>query len=225
VSACTRFEDEGLWRLERGEHLDDHYATCADCARAREAYDRLRQALGESGRSVEPGAGWQDRVRARLGERRRLSYSRPVIAAAALATAAALVVVLRPLVTTRLPTLAPYLGARVESNLGEVRRGLSAQEGDRLLLTGTIDGSRLAELRVYADDRRLVLRCSTEEPCRRVGARLDAAVVLRRRGTYQPVLLTADHALPAPADDFDRDMETALNAGAQVALGPEIEVR
>src|SRR5262245_39201357 len=39
VSACRRFETEGLLRLESGETLDEHFERCPDCLAARTAYE------------------------------------------------------------------------------------------------------------------------------------------------------------------------------------------
>jgi len=225
VSPCTRFEDEGLLQLERGEPLDEHFASCAECAQARAAYERLRRALVETGPGLEPADGWQDRVRARLDAAppRREGPRRVGLVAAlvGMAAAAAVVAVLRP------PAVPPALklDAHVESAGGEARRGISAHEGDRLVFEGTIDGRAFAELRVYRDDRRLVLRCSNEDPCRRTANGFRALLTVEARGRYQSVLLSADRALPAPEGELDRDVDASLAAGAHIALGPEIDVR
>ena len=144
-----------------------------------------------------------------------------MIAAALAAAAVFTVLVLRP----PSPTPALKLTARIESGTGEARRGVSAQEGDHLQLNGTIDGRRFAEVRVYRDDHALVLRCSEQDPCRRVAKnRVEVLFTIQARGRYQPVLLSGDHVLPDATGDLDRDMDAAWRAGAHIALGPDIDV-
>ena len=70
-SPCDRFETEALLRLERGEPLDEHFATCPDCREARAVYERLRQEIAEVDGEEEPPPGWEARVRERIEQRRR----------------------------------------------------------------------------------------------------------------------------------------------------------
>ena len=102
------------------------------------------------------------------------------------------------------------LAVQIEAG-ATVRRGQEAQPGDRLILRATADEDRHAELRVYRNDRQLVLRCSQEPPCIRRGDTLEASLTFDAVGTYQSVLLTADEPLPAPGQGLDADTAAALD--------------
>jgi hypothetical protein len=130
-------------------------------------------------------------------------------------------------VALRFGPLAPPAGLQVAVEPGPgVRRGAEAQPGDRLLLEARSGGGAQAELRVYRDDHELVLRCSTQPPCRRRGDTLRATLTLPAVGTYQPLLLLSDQPLPAPtAGGLDADAGVALEAGARVELGEAVRVR
>ncbi|HEX9731226.1 MAG TPA: hypothetical protein VGG06_04475 [Thermoanaerobaculia bacterium] len=222
MTRCTRFEDEGLALLEAGRELDEHFAVCADCRAARAAYERLGQALAAAGAELAPPPGWTARVWARLDERRERRRRGWLLAPAAALAAAALAAVLW-VVPSRPPPAGLRLEVAVESASG--RRGLEAQPGDRLVLRAAAGGRPHAELRVYRNDRELVLRCAGEPPCRRRGDTLEAVVELAAPGAYQSLLLAADAPLPPPAGTLDDDAGAALDAGADVAMGDEVDVR
>ncbi|HWN40891.1 MAG TPA: hypothetical protein VNW71_01655 [Thermoanaerobaculia bacterium] len=112
-------------------------------------------------------------------------------------------------------------GLQIEIESGAtVRRGLpgeqSAHPGDLLRLEATTGGARHSELRVYRNDTELVLSCSTESPC---------SVVLDGIGRYQPLLLLSESPLPSPTSDLEIDTGAALDAGAEIEMGPEVVVR
>lgn len=65
-SPCGRFEKEGLLKLEAGEPLDPHFATCPDCLRARAKYKRLAHILSLATRMESPPVGWEARLLARI---------------------------------------------------------------------------------------------------------------------------------------------------------------
>lgn len=224
MTRCDRFEREGLRRLEQGLPLDEHFDTCADCRRARAAYQRLAQELAAAGARYDPPAGWQARVRDAIERHRERSWRgwRPWVLAAAGTAAVALIVAL--LVVE--PGPPPSLALQVEIAAGgAARRGADAHPGDRLLLRASLSGARHAELRVYRNDADLVLRCATEPPCIRTGDVLEAALALPSPGSYQPLLLASDRPLPAPSAGLDADAGAALEAGATVDLGREVQVR
>ena len=222
---CTRFEDEALEQIERGEPLDErldqHLAACADCLEARRVYDAMVQALAQTGASAEPSQGWEDDVRARIqnrqGSRRRWAWG-------GLAAAAALALVL-----VRLPSNGPVheplrlTGQIVSSD--ETVRGLYAKPGDALLLRAEAGERRFVELRLYRDEAELILRCSDEPPCVRDGETLTARVLLPAVGMYQPLLMASDRPLPETTDGFDRDAGRALEHGAEVRFLDDIDVR
>ncbi len=219
--SCDRFEREGLERLERGLPLDPHFETCPDCRRQRAAYERLGAAIRETGADLEPPADWEAQVRATIDSRRvaRRYRSRSRWLAPAAAAAVLVFLLLRPPEPVEMS-----LAVRVEAG-ATVRRGEEANLGDRLVLEANAGPDRHAELRVYRNDRQLVLHCSNEPPCIRRGDTLQASLPLDAPGTYQSVLLSAEEPLPAPAHGLDADTAAALDAGASFELGTEIEVR
>lgn len=223
MNPCDRFENEGLLLLERGLPLDDHFGTCPDCLRTREAYERLERELASAGARYRPPAGWQSRVRAAVAARRvRRPRWRLRLIVPAGVTAALLLLVL--LVSNQEP-IPVGLHAEVKLGSGPVRRGREPHPGDVLRLRGTTGGSPHAELRVYLNDADLVLRCSTAPPCRRREDSLEASIVLSSIGSYQPVLLVSDRPLPEPVANLDDDAAAAIAAGALIEMGRQIDVR
>jgi hypothetical protein len=224
MSPCDRFEREGLLQLERGLPLDDHHATCADCGAARALYERLRSRLGPSAAPLEPPAGWREAVWAAVSKEKagptKEVPRRRWLMPAALTAAAAVVVAIWP----RGGVDAPGLEVMVLSGTVS-RRSLQAQPGDTLTLRARPGGRPQAELRVYFNDKRLVLRCSTAAPCERTRDALLARLVVGERGAYQTLLLTSSKPLPEPGGDLDADSGAALETGADVVLGQEIQVR
>jgi len=225
MTSCGRFEAEGLLLLEQGLPLDEHFATCADCLAARASYERLRREVGSLGEGEEPPAGWQARVRERIEERResRRRWWTWWLVPAAVAASLALFLLVR----TPSPQVAVSLLVEVQAG-SVVHRGGDAQPGDVLHLTASLGESgeaRHAELRVYRNDRELVLRCSDASPCARRGSELRASIPLDGIGRYQSLLLLSAGVLPPPAANLDGDAAAALAAGAEVELGPEVVVR
>lgn len=209
TTACERFENEALLLLEQGQPLDDHFSFCPDCLAARAAYDRLREQLSKLGEEDEPAADWQARVWKRIEQRKKRRWSPWWFAPVAVAAMAALFLIW-------IPGQKPA-GLQVEIEAGTtIRRGAEAHPGDLLRLRATTGGARHSELRVYRNDMELILRCSTESPC---------SVVLDGVGRYQPLLLLSESPLPAPTSDLETDTGAALDAGADVEMGPEVVVR
>jgi hypothetical protein len=222
MSRCDRFETEAVLLLERGLPLDEHFSSCPDCLAAQAFYDRLRQRLATVGEGDQPPVGWQagvwKQIEQRWGRRRWRPWWGLVPAALAASLAAVLLV--------RMPEPAPvFLAAEIEAG-PSVQRGDEAKPGDSLRLTASTGGAPHAELRVYRNDAELILSCSTESPCSRKGADLQATVVLDGIGRYQPLLLFSKSPLPkASTQGLDADTEAALAAGAEIELGKEIVVR
>jgi hypothetical protein len=215
---CDRFETEALLRLERGEPLDEHFATCPDCRAARAVYERLRQEIGEVDAEEEPPPGWEARVWERIGERRRPRRAWFLAPLGAAALAAALFFTL-----PRTPS-APSLIQEIVGGEAVVRSA-SAHPGDRLELRVETAGSPYAELRVYRNDRELLLRCPGHPSCVRDGSEIRASLTLPAAGTYQAVLVLDDEPLPAPGQGLDPDAGAALDRGARIVLGDRVAVR
>jgi hypothetical protein len=223
MSRCDRFEAEAVLLLERGLPLHEHFSACPDCLAAQAFYDRLRQRLAAVGDKGQPPVGWRAGVWERIEQRRGPRRWRPWWGLVPAALAASLAAVL----LVRTPEPAPPVFLRAEIVAGpSVQRGDEAKPGDSLRLTASTGGARHAELRVYRNDAELVLRCSTESPCSRKGADLEATVVLDGIGRYQPLFLFSKSPLPqASTQGLDADTEAALTAGAEIELGKEIVVR
>lgn len=230
MSACDRFESEGLLRLEQGLPLDDHFETCPDCLAARRAHERLMGEVAAVGSDLEPPPQWKARVWEAIEEepsrKRRLLWGAfagtprwlaPVGALAALVFVSA--------VWLAWPASEVSLSFDVVSAQGAVRRGDDVHPGDVLELRAATGDRRYAELRVYFNDNEIALRCSTEAPCTRDGNALEATFVLSSLGAYRPVLFISDNPLPAPFGGLDQDVGAALEAGAGYELGERIPVR
>lgn len=66
---CSRFEREGILRIERGLSLDAHFDECAACESARNKYETLLARLPSAQPDVAPPSGWQSRVLKAAAER------------------------------------------------------------------------------------------------------------------------------------------------------------
>jgi hypothetical protein len=223
MSRCDRFEREGLLQLEQGRPLDSHFESCPDCKAARETYERLQAQIRALGPADEPRAGWEarvwDAVRRERGRRRWTSAR--VLVPVGLATAAAVLIAV-PLLRGPAPV---SLTVDVVVGGGAIRRGIEAHPGDGLRLEARTGGARHVELRVYRNDRELVLRCAEDPPCVHQGDRLKASLTLDARGTYQALVFASKAPLPEPAAGMDHDAGLALASGATVELAQAIQVR
>lgn len=212
TAGCERFENEALLLLEQGQPLDEHFSTCPDCLEARAAYDRLREQLSNLGAEDEPAADWQARVWERIEQRKKRRWWQSWIAPVAVAATAAMAALFLIWIPSQKPA-----GLQIEIERGTtIRRGVEAHPGDTLRLTATTGGARHSELRVYRNDTELIRRCSTDDLC---------SVVLDGVGRYQPLLLLSASPLPAPTSDLETDTGAALDAGAEIEMGPEVVVR
>ena len=220
MSGCRRFETEGLLVLQQGGTLDEHFAGCRECLAARAAYEALARRLGTL-RADEPPAGWQDGVWAALDS---APARRPIAAwaaaAAALVLAAGVTVWMRP----RAASEALLTGA-VEAAPTAYRGKHAARPGDVLVLRARVGEARVAELRLYQDDRRVVGLCATAAPCVREDGVLTARFTLESAGSYQPVLVLSERPPPAATGALDADAGAAHASGARVELGEPIVVR
>ncbi len=224
MSACDRFEREGLLRLEQGLPLDPHFAECPECLAARAAYESLARRLSALGPEDQPLVGWEERVQRALAvppEPRRLRPRWWVTVPASALAVGLLVVSGTRLV--RPPAAALTVSTRERA--GAAYRGEPLRLGQVVVMDAQTGGAAQAELRVYREDREIVLRCSTEPPCHRVGRRIQAELRPEAIGQYQPVLLLSSRALPPPRGTLDQDGDAVLGAGGQFLLGSELEVR
>ncbi|MFK8016040.1 MAG: hypothetical protein AB8G17_11445 [Gammaproteobacteria bacterium] len=222
MSRCTRFEDEGLLRIERGEALDSHFDECTDCRHAQQEYVRLKRAIGSLDEELEPSPEWQERVldSVKLAGATRANTSRWWVGGVALAASAVVAAVLLNTNPGRAGSLSHELFS------GQVAyRGAAAKPGDQLRLQSTARGSRYTQLRLYRDDQELIFSCNDGPPCEQESDRIFASVALTAFGRYQAVLLMSDSAIPPATGALDHDVLTAREAGSQVIVGESIDVR
>jgi hypothetical protein len=223
VSACRRFETEGLLLMEQGLALDEHFQTCPDCVAARRAVESVRSGLAGLARADELPAGWEGRVWTAIDRRPARSGRRRWIWLPAAAAAAVVLVAVLRIGAPR--SGGAGLDVAVESG-GITYRGQGmARPGDVLRLRAKTGGARAAELRVYRNDRSLVVGCSAEPPCQREDGTIDARVVLGSVGSFQPVLLLSDRPLPTTTGGLDQDVGSARATGARIHLGTPVVVR
>ncbi|HVP59990.1 MAG TPA: hypothetical protein VMT11_05505 [Myxococcaceae bacterium] len=226
---CQRFEDEALERLESGLPLDEHFGHCPDCVRRMAQHRQVAEGL-RSLHATAPGAGWEERVLARISEtaRRKASRRRTVLASvtAMLAAAAAgYVFFLRgpP------PAAHPTLAAIVRPGRAGQLRGLGVQPGDVIELTANRGGASSAEIRLYRNDADLVFRCPDPARPLELGRTcfvrtqlLVGTVPVPGVGVYQPLLVTSTRPVPEPTGSLQTDSARLLESGAAVLLGPSI---
>jgi hypothetical protein len=96
------------------------------------------------------------------------------------------------------------------------------QPGDELVFDASTGGAAHAEVRLYREDRELVLRCPPG--CTREGDRVKGRVPLPSVGRYQAYVVASDRPLPEPAPTLAEDTERLLREGARVSLGQPAQV-
>ena len=222
MSPCTRFEEEGLLLIERGEPLDPHFNSCADCRTARAQYDRLKQAIGQLDDELQPSPDWQQRVVRMVEQSHTAQPDNTRWWAGGIALAASALLATWLLNANQSPT-GDLTHELFESDV--VYRGTTAKSGDRLRLNSLVKHARHSQLRLYRDDNVLVFACSDTPPCREDGERIIADATLSAFGRYQAVLVMSDEAIPLATGKLDGDVLAAREAGGQVVVGDAIEVR
>ena len=236
MTRCERFEREGLLRIEQGLPLDPHFDSCPDCLEARRAYTRLTHEIAELDATVEPLAGWQERVWTRIRRDRQESRSESRgawrLARWLIPVGAVAAVALFTFWPSALPAPAPpSIQAEILSGQATVR-GLDAHPGDQLRVRATMSGHERAELRIYFNGLDVIATCSAiagvrtvTGPCLLDGDALVMTTTLKSLGTYQPVLIVSAQAVPGSAGNMNQDIGAAIQAGAQVKPGDPIAVR
>ena len=193
----------------------------------RAVYQRLIGRIGDLD-LVEPAPGWEDRAverwrreakpRRKAKPPRRVPW-RPIAAMAAVATVAALVLVIPRCGDGELPALQ----VAVERTGPPNRQGAPAI-GDLLRAHVRVDEPHV-ELRVYRD-RVLVARCPGDERCRRDGASLSIELVMDSPGQYEAIGLSSREPLPPPqATGLEVDEGKWRERGVHKESWPSITVR
>jgi len=226
MTACNRFEAEGLERFAAGEPLDPHFESCADCRSALAGYRAVVRTLGAAGRMYDPPGDWEQRVFARIQRRRAQRRRFFVGLAAALPVAAAAVFVLRSAGGGEAPELELSLsrggGPAVRSGPSGDGSVVTAAPGDVLHLVARIPRGKHGDLRLYRGDA-LVFQCLKSPTCVVSRDGLSADVPLERAGTYRTLLLAAEGEVPEAAGTLDADYAAGLRAG-EARQSPPIEV-
>ena len=231
MSRCDRYDAEGLLLVQQGRTLPPHFAHCPECRTAAAAYRQIVSALSSLHEDAHPRTGWQSRVlgqvSSRPSPRRRWSTVAVPVAAAALLTFG--VYITWNLAPSTSPTSsgvqAPGLSTALVPGDLPTTRGVDARPGDRLQLRGERGEFRHAEIRVYLNDRAVVLRCGDSTPCRAGDSTLEAELVMDVAGTYQPVLLLSWETIPPPGDSLDEDTARLQQDGGRVILDLPVEAR
>lgn len=197
-------------RMERGEPIES-----AGEAAVRARYERLAQQIAQTP-DVEPPPDLLARVLAGVRAApppRRAVWRRPhAWLAGGVAFAAA--AVLLAWCTGAAPPAGDALAVQVIAS-GTHRGSGSAAVGDRLIARVSA-GSGAVELRVYRDDREVVLRCPGDAGCRREGDALVGEVVVSEPGRYRIVRLAAARLPPPSPAGFDGDLQAVRAASGEL---------
>jgi hypothetical protein len=237
MSACDRFEAEGLARFVAGERLDPHFGTCPDCLQARTSYQAIVQTLGHARTAYAPSGDWETRVWARIRRNGdpataarmagpRWAFVRWGAGAVAVAAVAVLVVQSSggPAALELTTTLGHGSGPAVRGAPSSGGPVLSAAPGDLLELSARIPRrNKVSDLRVYRGNDELVFQCSTSPACTRTRDGIEARVTLDKPGTYRTMVLVSENTLPPSTGNLDADYAAALRAGT-AHESPPIEV-
>lgn len=225
MTACERFENEGLTRFVAGEPLEAHFEECADCRAARASYQAVASALHQAKDAYTPPGDWEAKVWARI-QRAQGPRRWPALLGIAAAAAALAVFFVTPGGGAESLTLA----ANLESGSGPVFRGApsrggdvrSAVPGDVLHLVLKVPRGKKGDVRVYRDAK-LVFQCSQSPDCVAGKDTLEARVPLERAGSYRTVSIAADKELPEATGDLDTDYAAARRSGrAEESVATEV---
>ena len=218
LTACDRFESEGLARFVAGEPLEPHFETCADCRAARASYEAVALALQQAREAYDPPGDWEAKVWARIQSERAPQRSRWAALLGAAATAAAVAVFFvssmggpdKLRLTDSFERGSSLVVRGGGSRGGDVR---SAAPGDVWHLVVQVPRGKVGGLRVYRGTNELVFQCD-KSSCSGSKDALEARVTLGRAGTYRAIIIAADKELPAASGTLDADYAAARRAGS-----------
>lgn len=222
MTNCTRFEDEGLLALERGEALSKHFSECVDCIEAQSAYLKLKNTLALMNADEHPADDWQQKVLQSIRQsqqttRRTITPLVKIAASVAMITITALLL----LQFNNLPNSSEQLIVAVVSGSANYR-GAEAKVGDSLQLSFDESNAKYSELRVYLDSR-IHFLCNSE--CIEQNKDLSESVLLEAVGEYQSVLIQSHKPIVVPSNLLDADILLAREQGAKVVIAEVIIVR
>jgi hypothetical protein len=159
---------------------------------------RIEAALSRLGAEHEPPAGWEARVLAATAPPQRRSWWWLALPGALVAAAAVFVL---------LPPQTSALKLSLAFDPGPVvlrARGSEPQLGDTVRATATGGGKHRA-VWVFHNEAKMVVACPGPEHCRQSEDEMTAVVEIKKIGTYQIVVLSANDPLPRPTGHFDED--------------------
>lgn len=218
--SCNRYEDEGLTGFPATPELTAHLAGCAECQAAQESFARLEKLVAVAGSQAAPRAGWEQRLDERLkgASRRRFSLrSLAVIGSAVAATLVAVVFFPR-----RGPAGEAMQQTQTELIEATGIRGTTASVGG----TWKVSADQRQEIRVWRNQKILVMRCAVGDPgCEVAGGLRIANVQLRIAGEYRAMVITPAAAPLSEPVSFDEDARLVREAGATYSLVEPIVVR
>ncbi len=207
--------------LEKGEPLSQHFRECGDCRSAQQAYQAIKSELRNMQDQSKAPEGWQNRVWQLIAQREQQpqrDWRRALLPVAASVAGAVFIISLL------LPAQHEVsLMVSIEPGTA-VTRGVNARPGDSLIIAATAGEASVADILIYRNDRELVFRCSAEPDCHRTGQRLTGKLILTGIGSYQPVLIMSESALPELSNNLDEDSRLVLESGATIKLAEQISV-
>ena len=236
---CTRFEDEGLLALERGEALDEHFSECKECIEAQRVYRVLKSQLKGLGEGEQLTDDWQNHVLESIAksksepnsqtmaqpghtdEVRNVEFFKAPMLKIAASFAVVAIVVLLLTSLNKIPQESAQLVATVvKSDINY--RGGNAKVGDSLELSFNGVEGQHSEIRVYLDSK-IYYQCKLD----RVNAHdsVGCVVTMKAIGEYQSVLIVNDQQADIPAEKFDADILFARDSGLSVLLSEKVVVQ
>ncbi len=224
MTACDRFDSEGLARFVAGEPLDAHGESCPECRNRLASYQALATALGQAREMYSPPGNWEAQVWARIQRGKATSQRRwaPFVGLAAAAAAAAVLF----LTSSFGGPESLVLSTDFEGTSGATVRGgpshggnvQSAPPGAVWHVLAKVPRGKVGDLRVYRGEE-LVFQCAAAT-CIHSKDTLEARVTLDRAGTYRAVAIAADVEVPAATGNLDADYAAAIRAGKATESAP-----
>lgn len=183
--------------------------------------DRIVAALEKLGAEHEPPPGWEARVLAAVAPRR--PWWRIAMPALSLAAAAALAILVwwrRPAPAPPVPLALVVQGERGAKVRGPMRSDSTEEErmermvGDVVHIR-TSGGSGQRALRIYRNERDLVVRCPGAAGCRVSDGGITFDFKLDRAGEYMILAVASHGAMPELPGTYDEDTAAAIQDSAE----------
>lgn len=221
MKECTRFENEGIAKLESGASLDKHFYECQTCIEERRKYERLISIIAHSSESAIPREDWEQEVLAKI----RVSESFDNSGTRKWYGAIAACVAVIAMFTVWLLTPSTHSVLELELHNSETSyRGEMAKPGDLLSVSALTANDYSTQLRIYRDQR-LYLNCDIAASCKREGDKLLVTINLNAMGEYQAILIYNSSPINFDSNILDADVLLARENHAEVHLSKVTIVR